>query len=217
MTQISAVTPPVTSSGTVAKAQTALNSDFQTFIEMLTTQAQNQDPLNPMDSAEYASQLASFSSVEQQVLTNDLLAGLAAQMGATNLSQLSSWVGMEARSAAPVQFEGDAVTLHPLPARAADEAYLVVYNALGEVVQRNQIGLDSAPINWTGLHSDGTTLPAGVYRFELENHSAGNLLGNSAVESYQRVEEAQMIEGQVVLLLEGGQAVFPDDVIGLRS
>ena len=50
-----------------AKTQNAVTSDFQTFIQMLTTQAENQDPLNPMDSAEYASQLASFSSVEQQV------------------------------------------------------------------------------------------------------------------------------------------------------
>ena len=37
-----------------AKTQNAVTSDFQTFFQMLTTQAENQDPLNPMDSAEYA-------------------------------------------------------------------------------------------------------------------------------------------------------------------
>ena len=53
--------------------QSALSADFETFIKMLTTQAKYQDPLEPLDSSEYAAQLAQFSMVEQQVLSNDLL------------------------------------------------------------------------------------------------------------------------------------------------
>ena len=51
----------------------ALASDFETFLTMLSVQMQNQDPLNPTDSTEFASQLAQFSTVEQQTLTNTLL------------------------------------------------------------------------------------------------------------------------------------------------
>ena len=47
-----------------------LSSDFETFLKMLTVQLENQDPLNPVDSADYAVQLATFSGVEQQVQTN---------------------------------------------------------------------------------------------------------------------------------------------------
>lgn len=217
MTQISSALPAAPQVAVTEPAKTALNSDFQTFIEMLTTQAQNQDPLNPMDSAEYASQLASFSSVEQQVLTNDLLAGLAAQMGSSNLAQLSSWVGMDARSEAPVYFDGSPVMLHPMPSRLADEAYLVVYDAAGAEVQRSPITLDGAPMDWAGVSQSGVPFAQGSYRFEVENYADGNTLGVSPVETYQRVEEAQMIDGQIILLLAGGQAVLPSDIIGLRG
>ena len=56
-----------------------VSSDFETFLKMLTVQMQNQDPLNPVDSSDYAIQLATFSGVEQQVKTNDLLASLGQQ------------------------------------------------------------------------------------------------------------------------------------------
>ena len=47
-----------------------LSSDFNAVLNMLTTQLKHQDPLNPVDSADYAMQLAAFSTVEQQVLLN---------------------------------------------------------------------------------------------------------------------------------------------------
>ena len=60
-----------------ADQSSVLSSDFETFIRMLTTQAKYQDPLEPIDSSEYAAQLAQFSMVEQQVKSNDILAQLA--------------------------------------------------------------------------------------------------------------------------------------------
>ncbi len=91
-----AASAAVTSTNTTG----TIGSDFQTFLEMLTVQMRNQDPLNPIDSTEYAAQLAAFSTVEQAVLTNDLLKSLAAQMGDSSMSQLAGWVGMEARTTA---------------------------------------------------------------------------------------------------------------------
>ena len=69
----------------------------------------------------------------------------------------------------------------------------------------------------SGIDGTGTPLASGHYRFEIENLAAGDTLGVTQVESYQRVEEAQMIDGQILLLLAGGQPVLPADVIGLRS
>lgn len=48
-------------------ATNSLNGDFETFLRLLTTQLQNQDPLDPTNSTEFVAQLANFSSVEQQV------------------------------------------------------------------------------------------------------------------------------------------------------
>jgi flagellar basal-body rod modification protein FlgD len=142
-----------------AKTQNAVTSDFQTFIQMLTTQAENQDPLNPMDSAEYASQLASFSSVEQQVKRMICWQIWRLRWAPQNLAQLSAGVGMDARTAAPVQFEGLPVTLHPLPARLADEAFLVVFDDTDTEVQRLPLGLDGEPVDGLELVRVGRHLP----------------------------------------------------------
>ena len=76
-------TSPITATQNPAAAQdnglAKLSSDYTLFLRLLTTQMQNQDPLNPMDSADYAMQLATFSGVEQQVRSNQLLESLAAQ------------------------------------------------------------------------------------------------------------------------------------------
>ena len=56
--------PAANSQSTAAKAM--INSDFETFLKMLTAQMENQDPLNPIESSDYAVQLATFSGVEQQ-------------------------------------------------------------------------------------------------------------------------------------------------------
>ncbi len=206
-----------TTAATTVQSTTTLNSDFETFLKMLTAQMENQDPLNPIDSSEYASQLAAFSSVEQQVLTNDLLTALTAQMNTSSLAELSSWVGMEARSSAGVVFDGAPETLHPLPAALADEAYLVVYDKDGVEVQRQEIALDGEEVEWAGVASNGAPLDNGTYYFEVENYANGSVLGSTPVESYQAIEEAQMIDGQVVLILQGGQPIFPTNVTALRD
>lgn len=77
------------------ESSSVLSSDFETFLKMLTVQAKYQDPLEPIDSSEYSAQLAQFSSVEQQVLTNDLLTALTGQLGGSGMAQFASWIGME--------------------------------------------------------------------------------------------------------------------------
>jgi len=56
---------------TASKA--SLSQDFDDFLQLLTTQLQNQDPLNPMDSNEFTNQLVQFSQVEQQINSNQKL------------------------------------------------------------------------------------------------------------------------------------------------
>ena len=200
-----------------AAPQTTVSSDFETFIKMLTVQMENQDPLNPIDSSEYAAQLAAFSSVEQQVLTNDLLTSLGAQLNTSGLAQLSNWVGMDARSSAGVAFDGAPQTLYPMPATLADEAYLVAYDSEGNEVQRSEIGLDGAPVEWAGVLDGGTPVENGTYYFEIENFANGELLGSTPAESYQTIEEAQIIDGQTVLILESGQPILPENVVALSN
>ena len=59
-----------------------LTGNFDTFLQLLTTQLQNQDPLNPMDSSQFTQQLVQFSMVEQQINTNANLQNLLGLTGA---------------------------------------------------------------------------------------------------------------------------------------
>ena len=204
-------------SGTSNSGATALASDFETFLKMLTAQARYQDPLEPIDSSEYAAQLAQFSMVEQQVLSNDLLTSLAGQLGSGNMAQMAGWIGMEARTTAPVEFDGSPVTLYPNPISASDSVFLVAYDNTGAEVQRTAIPVSADPVEWDGVAADGTAFPAGTYRFEIESHAGGELLVSDPAESYARITEARMQDGQTVLILENGTPVLAAAISAIRE
>jgi flagellar basal-body rod modification protein FlgD len=196
--------------------KTVINSDFETFLKMLTTQMKNQDPLNPMDSSDFAVQLATFSSVEQQVLTNDLLKGLSTQMGQAGMAQLAPWVGMDARAPMPAQFDGFPVTLQVRPVPTADSVVLVVRNAKGEVVDSRPLSLTDESIAWSGRDGAGHSLPSGLYQFEVESYFQNRLQHTSVPEVYGRVIEARIEDGATVLLMEGGAVIDADKVTAVR-
>ncbi len=184
---------------------------------MLTAQMQNQDPLNPIESTDFATQLATFSGVEQQVRTNDLLSALAQQMGTGGLSQLAGWVGMDARVAAPAYFDGQPITIYPDIAATADTATLVVQNESGQEVLRQQIATNGAPINWAGTTSNGQPLPGGKYNFNVESYANGNLIASHTAQSYARVSEVKFAAGEMIVVLAGAIEVSAEDVTALRE
>tara|TARA_R110000787_G_scaffold18059_5_gene55724 strand:- start:1381 stop:2049 length:669 start_codon:yes stop_codon:yes gene_type:complete len=203
--------------GAAASREPVLSSDFETFLKMLTAQAKYQDPLEPIDSSEYAAQLAQFSMVEQQVLSNDLLVALTAQLGSGNMAQMANWIGMEARTTAPVQFDGSPITITPNPAAGSDEVFLVVYDSNGQQVQRTSIPASTAPVEWAGVSDDGTPFDTGLYSFEVESRADGQLLLSDPAETYARITEARTQAGETQLILEGGSAVLASSVSGLRE
>ncbi|MEL7343527.1 MAG: flagellar hook capping FlgD N-terminal domain-containing protein, partial [Pseudomonadota bacterium] len=97
-------------SSETAEATATISSDFDTFLTLMTAQLENQDPLNPMDSAEFSTQLATFAGVEQQALTNEYLVDLTnsieSLLGSSGLSAYSDWIGKEVLATGPTYFDG---------------------------------------------------------------------------------------------------------------
>ncbi|WP_146347485.1 flagellar hook capping FlgD N-terminal domain-containing protein [Phaeobacter marinintestinus] len=208
--------------GAAADAQTqvratALASDFETFLKMLTAQAKYQDPLEPIDSSEYAAQLAQFSMVEQQVQTNEALAALHADIGLSNMAGLANWVGMEARAAMPAYFDGASISVSANPVSVADKVELVVRNSAGEEIDRKDIPVSAKTVEWAGQAAGGAIHPWGTYTFTVESYAGGSLISSEQAEVYDRITEAQAQGGEVVLIFEGGQAVVSTAVTGLRQ
>lgn len=202
---------------TAQTSEAVISSDFDTFLKMLTVQMENQDPLNPTDSAEYAMQLATFSGVEQQVLTNDLLNALMLQMNTTGMAQMADWVGKEARAPVPGHFDGSPITVAPNPAAVADKVELVVYDSDGNEVQRSEIPRSAEPLEWAGVNSGGTPFPNGNYTFNVESFANGEVILNEVADVYSQVHEVRSENGQSILMLEGGIAVLASDVSALRE
>jgi flagellar basal-body rod modification protein FlgD len=202
---------------TASTGATAISSDFNTFLRMLTVQMQNQDPLNPIDSADYAVQLATFSGVEQQVRTNQLLADMQGKFSQLGMAEMASWIGKEARSPAPVRYDGSPVTLSPNPAVGANRAVLVVKDAQGSLVSREEVPVSAEPYQWLGAGMDGSPLPPGTYSIALESLNGETVIATTPVEHYARVIEAKGGTGGTKLVLEGGVEVLASDVTALRE
>lgn len=214
--ETSAVTTAQTAANRAVN-KAAVSADFDTFLKMMTTQMKNQDPLNPIDSSDYAVQLATFSGVEQQTKTNQLLEGLTSQFGVLGMAQLAAWVGQEARSAAPVYLGDDPVSISYQPKTHADRAVLVVKNAQDQVVSREDVSLEGGSYQWLGADVTGNPLPNGIYHLSLESYSGAQQLGDAAaVESYSRILEARGGANGPTLVLAGGIEVNATEITALR-
>tara|TARA_R110000787_G_scaffold56550_4_gene129868 strand:- start:1025 stop:1690 length:666 start_codon:yes stop_codon:yes gene_type:complete len=203
---------------TSAQAQATLSSDFETFIKMMTTQAKYQDPLEPLDSSEYASQLAQFSMVEQQVLSNDLLTALTNQLGSSTMGQMAGWIGMEGRTTGPVLFNGTPITVLPEPPVGAQRMELVIYDSRGVEVDRGALPVSSDPVLWAGVQQNGTPLSSGLYRFEVEAIGVnGEALEKTSASTYARIVEVQNIGSEPRVIFAGGTEVSAASITALRK
>lgn len=151
---------------TGASSQT-LSADMNTFLTMLTTQLQYQDPLDPMDAAEYTNQLVQYSNVEQAIQTNSKLDSLLS-LSIYNLGvQATGYVGKT------VQVLGDVMPLENGAAKAtytlsqnAADCNILIKDADGNTVY-STTGDKAAGAHdfvWDGKNSLGNQLPDGAYQ-----------------------------------------------------
>src|SRR5579862_9050075 len=99
---VSGTTPVSSSSGSNsaasanALANTQIAGNFQSFLSLLTTQLQNQNPLSPLDTNQFTQQLVEFAGVEQQLKTNDSLSSLVSLQQSAQATQALEYVGKTA-------------------------------------------------------------------------------------------------------------------------
>ena len=208
-------TAPTKATGSEA-ATNAVAGDFQTFLQLLTTQMKNQDPLKPMESTEFVAQLASFSGVEQQVRANDRLDRIIEVLSGGSAEGLAAWVGREVRAPTTAAFAGTPLEVEVTPVKDADRAVLVVRNDFGDVVARKEVAPDATSLTWNGEDDLGATLPHGRYGFTVESYQGETLLETSPGRVFTTVTEVRFEDGAPVLVVEGGGQVALDEVTAIR-
>src|SRR5689334_9511292 len=92
MTSVSSATSTDIAASLSTSRQT-IAGNFDTFLQLLTTQLQNQNPLDPLDTNQFTQQLVEFSSVEQQLKTNDLLGSLVTANTANRAAAAAGYLG----------------------------------------------------------------------------------------------------------------------------
>lgn len=197
-------------------ASAGLAADFQTFLTLLTTQMRNQDPLQPMESTEFISQLASFSGVEQQVRTNERLDSILSALGGGTSAGLAEWIGREVRVPSEAAFEGDPIEVGFAATEDADRNVLVVKNAFGSVVASRTLAGDATGATWDGTDDLGNSVAHGDYSFTVESYAGDTPLGTQAGTVYATVKEVRIADGETMLVLGNGAQVTLDSVTAIR-
>jgi flagellar basal-body rod modification protein FlgD len=200
-------------SGTDA-AIAGLNETYDNFLLLLTKQLQNQDPLNPMDTAQFTQQLVGFSQVEQQIASNKSLEKLIGLQSATNAFGAVSFLGNE------VAVDSDRISLEDGKAKfqyeidhTAAQAVLTVFDSRGQVVlvQEANKGVGSYNVDWNGKDAFGNQLPDGAYRVAVSYADDQGESYAARITSFGVVDSTEIADGEVKLFV--GSVGFPIDKV----
>jgi flagellar basal-body rod modification protein FlgD len=179
ITPTNATTPAAT--GASASDPTGVlgfTQNFNTFLTLLTTQLQNQDPLSPLDSNQFTQQLVMFSQVEQQIQNNSQLTTLIAGQAASETVAALPMVGqtIEYSGNQAVLQNGQAAYSYTLPSAAAS-ASIAIQDSGGNTVFQTTAN-PSAGANsfvWNGQTTAGQQLPdGGIYTIQVSATAANN-------------------------------------------
>jgi flagellar basal-body rod modification protein FlgD len=208
-------TTPITSEAATDAALIA--SDFDTFLQLLTAQLENQDPTKPMESTEFVSQLASFSAVEQQVKSNENLESILGALNGDRLLSLANWVGKEVQVEASAQFSGEAIDVAVVGDSSADAAQMIVKDANGSVVYRELVEPSAKAHQWDGTLTENEVAENGFYSFEFEYYKDGSIQSTQQGAVFAEVKEVRLAGSTTYALLGGGEQVDISTVTSLRA
>lgn len=202
-----------------SKDAKTIANNFDQFLTLLTTQLRNQNPLDPLDTNQFTQQLVQFSSVEQQLKTNDTLNQLVTAVKAGGANKLTpataaSLLGTRVTVDGSVAAGGKAGAVWQLemPA-AATAAKITVKDDTGKAVWTETRGLNSGVqnYNWRGQTDNGLEAKAGNYTIEIAAKDAAGrdirpIMGSSGV-----VDEVDLSNGKEAVKI-GGRYVPIDQI-----
>lgn len=220
MTSVSQTdTSPQSLIGSLGKSGSATSADFNMFLKLLTTQMQNQDPLSPMDTAQYTQQLVQFSQVEQSIQQTGTLKDILSQLTSGNVANAAGFIGKEATfdspisglsASTPARWSWDAT-------RDVSNLTAIVTDASGYEVSRTTIPASGASgsYQWDGTTSGGRKAPNGAYTLSLvATDASGNV--PVSIHSIGTVKEVQSGTGGVTLGVNGAQLPL-SSLVGVSS
>jgi len=166
-----------------------------TFLKLLVTQMQNQDPLNPMDNSQMTSQIAQLNTVQGINKLNTTVAALQTQLLASQNLQSTSFIGRTVLApGSNLSLTNGGAQMGVDLTTASDSTMIQIKDMNGSVLRTFGIGAGVAGINqitWDGKNDAGQTMPDGQYKFAV-SASANNQQVQAATLAYSLVNSVSM-------------------------
>jgi flagellar basal-body rod modification protein FlgD len=156
------------SSSSSSTSGATLADNFQSFLMLLTTQLQNQNPLDPLDTNQFTQQLVQFAQVEQQLKSNSQLESLVKIEQTAQSTQALVFVGQTvAVDGSTAKFDGSATWNFTAPSDS--NATITITNSAGQTAYSGNFSVSSGNSSfvWDGKGNDGTQWPAGDYKMTV--------------------------------------------------
>jgi len=198
-----------------------LSADMNTFLTLLTTQLKYQDPLDPMDTAEFTNQLVQYSSVEQAIQTNEKLDTLLSMNVANLGAQAVSYIGKT------VQVLGDVMPLEGGKAKAAytlnkdvKAVTISVKDMNGQIVysEQGKVSAGTHEFTWNGKDNNGNQLEDGAYQISISTKVAdGETSANVTTTVFGKVTGVASDENTVYVGLGDAVTAQLGDIVTIRN
>ena len=200
----------------VGNDPTSTKDMTQNFLKMLTAQLQNQDPLNPTDSAGMTTQLAQLNMVDGINKMNTSMTSLLSQIQSTDFISMATTVGKTAMAEGnKVLFTGESVNLGAKLLNDASSVIATIKNAAGETVAETDLGPGSEGLLnfiWDGLDGEGNELPAGFYSVSILAKTPDGNTEYPKVYSSSKVVTIGKDGADLEVTLADGRTIKPSDI-----
>jgi flagellar basal-body rod modification protein FlgD len=183
--------------------RTSIANNFDTFLQLLTTQLKNQNPLDPLDTNQFTQQLVEFSGVEQQLKTNDFLSSLVQANANTTNSNAVNYIGKTV-TASGVQSElinNKATWSFNLKDAATVTVSIKDANGNTVYTEKGAMQGGSGQFSWDGTDNQGNIKPAGTYSISMQAVDAEGKTINVSTETTGVVTGVDFTGSEPVLLV----------------
>ena len=205
---------------TTATSIADLSDSYDMFIKLLTTQLENQSPLDPMDTDKMTQQLLSYSQIEQQILGNQYLENLVLSTNNQAAQTALGFVGMEVTYDASSQdYEGEAISWVMDIPDDAQSVTLEVHNEDGRVIYQTEAtpeAGESYTFAWTGVTTGATMADDGTYTLKATVTLADDSTETLDLHATSIAREVDWSTGSPLLVLANGSTASLDKVINAR-
>lgn len=198
-------------SNTVSKNTIANN--FATFLQLLTTQLRNQNPLEPLDTNQFTQQLVQFSQVEQQIKMNDQMTTLIRLNETAEKTTALAYVGYTVTADGATTRLKDGLANWQFTVTKPTTATITIKNASGSTVYSSSYTVQAGTqtVAWDGRGNNGTQYPDGDYTISVTSKDAAGQTSSISTEIQGVVDSADVSQSPPLLAI-GNQTFSLDKV-----